>query len=324
MEYRYLGQSGLQVSTYALGTMTFGNSQWGLGGVDQTLANQMVDLCLDHGVNLFDSANNYSLGESEEILGRALKGRRHQVVLATKGFSPVGDGVNDHGLSRKHLYDALHDSLRRLDTDYIDLYQLHGADPSTPIEETLSTLDDFVRQGKVRYIGLSNFPAWRIAQAQSAAIHDRYPRFISAQMYYSLVNRDIEHEVILAARHYGLGIIVWSPLSGGVLTGKYRHGTANGRIKDLANSFPPFYQDAGSQVLEPLEAIASAHSTSMAAVSLNWAANRPSVTSVLIGARTLEQLKDNLTATDIVLTPEEHQRLTAAGGPPPMYPGWMQ
>ncbi len=325
MEYRILGQSGLKVSRLSLGTMTFGNNQWGIGGVDQELADQMVSLALDHGVNLFDTANVYALGESEEILGRALKGRRHQAVVATKVRSRMGPGLFDTGLSRKHLYDALHASLRRLGTDYIDLYQLHGFDADVPMEETLRTLHQFVTSGKVRYLGLSNFAAWQIAKAQGLASCHGLERFVSAQMHYSLVNRDVENEVVPAIRDHGMGLIVWSALSGGFLSGKYRAGVARpeARIQDMAQSFPPFDVSAGQRVLEPLDILAVRHRTSIAAVSLAWVADRPGVASVLIGARGLQQLEENLRAEEVRLTPDESRQLGDLTAPAPQYPGWM-
>ncbi len=322
MQYRNLGRSGLKVSVLGLGTMTFGNNQWGLGGVDQPGADRMVAMALDYGVNFFDTADVYALGESEEMLGRALGPRRHEVVVATKARSRMGPGVHQTGLSRKHLYDALHGSLRRLKTDYIDLYQLHGFDAEVPIQETLET---FVRQGWVRYIGMSNFAAWQMAKAVTLQKERRMEPFASAQMHYSLVNRDIEHEVVPAAPDLGLGLIVWSPLSGGFLSGKYRRGAEvpEARIRDLSSSFPPFAVEAGLHLLEPLGEAAGRLHVSMAAVSLAWVKDRPGVSSVLVGARKAQQLEDNLRAAELTLAPADRDRLTAMTEPKALYPGWM-
>lgn len=325
MQYRNLGRSGLKVSVLGLGTMTFGNNQWGLGGVDQPGADRMVGIALDYGVNFFDTANVYAFGESEEILGRALGSRRHEVVVATKARSRMGPGIHQTGLSRKHLYDALHESLRRLKTDYIDLYQLHGFDGDVPMQETLETLETFVRQGWVRYIGISNFAAWQMAKAVTLQNERCREPFASAQMHYSLVNRDIEHEVVPAAQDLGLGLIVWSPLSGGFLSGKYRSGVdvADARIRELSSSFPPFDVAAGLNLLEPLGEIAGRLQVSMAAASLAWVKDRPGVSSVLIGARNPHQLEDNLGAADLSLEPADQDRLTSLTEPPALYPGWM-
>ena len=325
MQYRNLGRSGLKVSVLGLGTMTFGENQWGLGGVDQPRADRMVAMALDYGMNFFDTADVYAMGESEQFLGRALGSRRHEVVLATKARSRMGSGVHAAGLSRKHLYDAVHQSLRRLKTDYIDLYQLHGFDAEVPMEETLETLHTLVQQGWVRYIGLSNFAAWQMAKAVTLQRCRAVEPFISAQMHYSLVNRDIEHEVVPAAVDLGLGLIVWSPLSGGFLSGKYRSGAvlAESRIQDLESSFPPFDVQAGLNLMEPLAEVAERLQVSMASVSLAWVKDQPGVSSVLIGARKLEQLEDNLEAADLTLAAADQDRLASLTAPKALYPGWM-
>ncbi len=325
MEYRLLGKTGLKVSPWCLGTMTFGESQWKLGGVDQKTATTMVGMALDRGINFFDTADIYSAGAAEQMLGVAVKGHRQQAVIATKARGTMGEGPNDSGLSRKHLIDALEGSLRRLGTDYIDLYQVHGIDAATPIEETMQTLNSFVEQGKVRYLGLSNFPAWQIVKSHLLAEHRGWEPFVSAQMHYSLVNRDIEYEVIPACLDQGLGILVWSPLSGGFLSGKYHAGKAPAgtRFGDRDLWFPPFDRALGERVLGPLEQAAKAHGSSMAAISLAWLKNRPGVTSVLIGARNLEQLKANLAALDLEVRADTLAELDDASRPAAMYPGWM-
>ncbi len=325
MQYRSLGRSGLKVSPWCLGTMTFGDSQWKLGGVDQKTATTMVAMALDHGINFFDTADVYSHGAAETMLGKALSSRRAEAVVATKALGAMGPGPNDRGLSRKHLEDALVQSLGRLHTDYIDLYQVHGVDASTPLEETLETLSRFVTQGKVRYIGLSNYPAWQIVKAGLLSATHGYAPFISAQMHYSLVNRDIEYEVVPACLDQGLGIMVWSPLSGGYLSGKYKSAKAppGTRFGDRDLWFPPFDRALGQRVLAPLEKAAQDHRTTMPAVALAWLKDRPGVTSVLIGARSLDQLKANLEALDLELDPASRAELDQVSAPPPMYPGWM-
>lgn len=304
--------------------MTFGDNQWKLGGVDLPMATQMVAMAMDVGVNFFDTADIYSYGESETMLGRALEGRRHQVVVATKARGEMGSGPNEAGLSRAHLYDALHQSLRRLQTDYIDLYQVHGFDPDTPMEETLATLNRFVEEGKVRYIGLSNFAAWQIVKASMLSAARGWARFVSAQMYYSLANRDIEHEVVPACLDQGLGILPWSPLSGGFLSGKYRASAApeGARFSD-GITFPYFDRDRALDVLGPLEEIAGDHRVSMAAVALAWLRDRPGVTSVIVGARRPEQLQDNLAAATLTLDTAAVSRLDELTRPEALYPGWM-
>jgi len=325
MEYRRLGQSGLKVSVYSFGAMTFGDSQWKLGGVDQHTANEMISMCIDAGINLFDTADVYSNGEAEVILGKALEGRRDQVLIATKARGAMGPGPNDHGLSRKHLYDALHGSLKRLNTDYIDLYQVHSFDPEAPLEETLYTLDQFVKDGKVRYIGLSNFAAWQIAKACSISEKCNLTKFTSAQMFYSLVCREIEYEVIPACLDYGLGILVWSPLAGGFLSGKYKSTDApkGTRYGDREMWFPYFDRDLGFRTLPVLEEIAKKHAVPVSAVSLAWLKYQPAVSSIIIGARNLDQLKQNLNAIDLELDQEDLEKLDQTTKVQPPYPIWM-
>lgn len=324
-EYRTLGRSGLKVSPFCFGTMTFGDSQWKLGGVEQNTANRMVDICLNAGINFFDTADIYSYGMSETMLGKALHGKREQTVIATKARGRMADGPNDTGLSRKHLYDALHQSLSRLNTDYIDLYQVHGFDVDTPLEETLETLHRFVEEGKVRYIGLSNLAAWHIVKSQYLSRANGWTPFVSAQMHYSLVNRDIEHEVIPACLDQGLGIMAWSPLSGGFLSGKYRSGDAGKgtRFGDRDFWFPFFDRELGLKTLGPLEEIAREHNVSMSAIALAWLRDRPAVSTVIIGSRHINQLEDNIKGLSLTLTAEEITRLDELTKPASPYPQWM-
>lgn len=325
LEYRNLGRSGLKVSPFCFGTMTFGDSPWKLGGVDQTMATKMIDMAIDAGINFVDSADVYSNGESEQLLGVALRGRRQNIVIATKAHGRMGPGPNDRGTSRVHLMAAAEASLRRLGTDYIDLYQMHSWDASTPIDETLLGLDQLVRDGKVRYIGLSNYAAWQIAKAVGVSDLKGSTRYISAQMHYSLVNRDLEHDVIPACLDAGIGILPWSPLSGGFLSGKYRSGQADKgtRFGDRDMWFPRFDRDLGFRTLEPLERIAGEHGVSMAAVSLAWLRDRPGVSSVIIGARNLQQLEDNLKAHELVLDTSAVDELEEVTRPEQPYPQWM-
>lgn len=325
MRYRRLGSTGLLVSELCFGAMTFGDSPWKLGGVDQQTADRMVGRCLEAGINCFDTADIYSDGASEEILGRSLGGRRGEVVLATKVFGRMGSGPNDQGLSRRHVLAAAEDSLRRLGTEWIDLYQVHGFDPLTPLEETLGALDDLVHAGKVRYIGLSNFAAWQIMKALAISDGHGWSRFVSAQMHYSLLGRDIEEEVVPLALDQGLGILCWSPLSGGFLSGKYRSGeTPPGtRFGDRQLWFPPFDRELGFRVLQAVEEIAVEAGATPAQVSLAWLLTRDGVASVILGARRLEQLEDNLRAAELTLAPEQVARLEELTRPAARYPRWM-
>lgn len=326
MEYRNLGNSGLRVSPFCFGTMTFGESPWKLGGVDQTTATKMVDMVQEAGVNFIDTADIYSNGQSEEMLGAAVQGRRHEFVIATKAHGRMGPGPNDRGTSRLHLRSAVEASLRRLGTDYIDLYQVHSWDPLTPVEETLDALDQLVRDGKIRYIGVSNWAGWQIAKAAAITRERHTTRIISAQMHYSLVNRDLEADVIPACLDAGIGILPWSPLSGGFLSGKYRaDGTADPgtRFGDRDLWFPRFDHELGFRTLGPLEKVANGHGVSMAAVSLAWLRDRSGVASVIIGARNLTQLADNLKGLDLQLDPGAAAELEEVTRPELPYPQWM-
>lgn len=330
MEHRQLGRSGLKVPVLSLGTGTFGGvgdffEKWGSTDVKQ--ATELVDICLDAGLNFFDTADQYSRGASEEILGQAIKGRRNRVLISTKATFPVGPGPNDLGSSRMHLIESAESSLRRLGTDYIDLYFMHGFDALTPVEETLRALDDLVRSGKVRYIGCSNFSGWQVMK--SLAVSERYglERYVGYQGYYSLIGRDYEWELMPLALDQGLGTMVWSPLGWGRLTGKIRRGQPlrEGRIQQGgATGGPPVTEAFLYAVVDALDAVAEETGRTVPQVALNWLLQRPSVANVVIGARTAEQLEQNLGAVGWNLTPDQVDRLEAASQLTPIYPYWHQ
>jgi aryl-alcohol dehydrogenase-like predicted oxidoreductase len=329
MEYRQLGRSGLRVSTITLGTMGFGGSGWAaaVGQIDVDGARRQIGLARDAGVNLFDTADVYSGGTSEEILGQALGSDRQEVLVATKARGRMGDGPNDAGLSRHHIIRAAEASLRRLGTDYIDLYQVHEWDGQTPLEETLHALDHLVQSGKVRYIGCSNYAAWQLTKALWTSERERLSRFASMQVYYSLQARDIEYELVPLAVDQGLGILVWSPIAGGLLSGKYRRGVdAPAGSRHLGDwSEPPVHdEDKLYDTIEELVAIGADHGVSAAQVALAYTLAKPAVTSVIVGARTEEQLADNLAAADLSLSAEEMSRLDAVSAQPLLYPYWHQ
>jgi aryl-alcohol dehydrogenase-like predicted oxidoreductase len=329
MEYRHLGRSGLRVSVLTLGTMTFGGKGpfAAVGSTDVAGARRQIDLSLDAGVNLIDTADVYSDGASEEILGEAIRGRRDRVLLATKARFPMGEGPNDAGLSRQHLIAACDASLRRLGTDYVDLYQVHEWDGLTPVEETLEALDELVTAGKVRYVGCSNFSAWHLMKSLCVAERRGLPRYVSQQIYYSLQAREAEYELVPAALDQGLGILVWSPLAGGLLSGKYRRNQpapAGSRHLSEWDEPPVRHQDRLYDIVEVLVEIGDANGVSAAQVALAWLLGRPAVTSLVIGARTEEQLAANLRAADLRLTEEERARLDEVSAPPLLYPYWHQ
>jgi aryl-alcohol dehydrogenase-like predicted oxidoreductase len=329
MEYRQLGRSGLRVSALSLGTMTFGGrGNFAIvGSTDVAGARRQVDLCLDAGINLIDTADVYSDGLSEEILGKALEGRRERVLLATKARMPMGEGPNDAGLSRHHLVASCEASLRRLGTDHVDLYQVHEWDGQTPLEETLDALDMLVRSGKVRYIGCSNYCGWQLMKALGISDRRGLQRYVSQQIYYSLQARDAEYELVPISLDQGVGILVWSPLAGGLLSGKYRRGQAGPEgSRQLSDWNEPPVRDEEQlyDVVDALVEIGDVHDVSAAQVALAWLLGRPGVASVIVGARTEEQLADNLRAAELELTPEERARLDAVSAPPLLYPWWHQ
>ncbi len=327
MEYRQLGRSGLRVSTITLGTMGFGGSGWAaaVGQIDVAGARRQIGLARDAGVNLFDTADVYSGGTSEEILGAALGSSRDEVLVATKVRMPMGEGPNDAGLSRHHIIRGAEASLRRLGTDYIDLYQVHEWDGQTPLEETLHALDHLVQSGKVRYVGCSNYAAWQLMKALWTADRERVTPFVSQQVYYSLQARDIENELVPLALDQGLGILVWSPIAGGLLSGKYRRGVeAPAGSRHLGEwSEPPVHdEDKLYATIEELVGIGGSHGVSAAQVALAYTIAKPAVTSVIVGARTEAQLSDNLAAADLILDGAEMERLDAVSASPLMYPFW--
>ncbi|EAQ78686.1 aldo/keto reductase [Blastopirellula marina] len=332
MDYRQLGGSGLKVPVLSFGTGTFGGGgelfkAW--GSTDVAEATKLVDICLDAGLTMFDSADIYSQGAAEEILGQALRGRREQVLISTKGTFRSGDGPNDVGSSRHHLIQAVESSLRRLGTDYIDLYQLHGFDATTPVEETLRALDDMVRAGKIRYIGCSNFSGWHLMK--SLAVSEKYglSRYVAHQAYYSLVGRDYEWELMPLALDQKVGAVVWSPLGWGRLTGKIRRDKPlpeNTRLQSqVARDIgPPVSDEHVYDVVDALDQVAAETGKSVAQIALNWVLQRPSVATIIVGARNEEQLKQNLDVVNWNLTAEQIARLDAASETTLAYPYWHQ
>jgi aryl-alcohol dehydrogenase-like predicted oxidoreductase len=323
MKYRSLGKSGLIVSEVGLGTMQFGRNR--LGGLDQEATTRMVKHALDRGINFIDTADAYTRGESETLLGNALKGIREEVVLATKVRLPMSENFNRGGATRVNIMRGIESSLARLQTDYVDLYQVHSWDSSTPLEETVRTLDDLVRQGKVRYIGFSNYLSWQGAMAIDLQERLGLEKFITAQMYYSLVGRGLEYEFQSFAEHYGIGILVWSPLAGGFLSGKYERDRKPAKGTRFAESgvFVPLEREQAFHVIEALRTVADRHGATPARVALAWLLARPAVSSVLIAARTLEHLEDNIQAVDLALSVEDQTRLDEASDPGVPYPKWM-
>jgi aryl-alcohol dehydrogenase-like predicted oxidoreductase len=329
MDYRQLGASGLRVSALSLGTMTFGGRDRfaSVGTTDVAAATRQIDLCLDAGVNLIDTADVYSDGLSEQILGEAIKGRRDKLLVATKARFPMGSGPNDAGLSRYHLIAACEASLRRLGTDHIDLFQVHEWDGVTPLEETLDALDHLVRSGKVRYVGCSNYAGWQMTKALGISERRGFQRFVSQQIYYSLQARDAEYELIPAAIDQGVGIMVWSPLAGGLLSGKYRRGqTPPEGSRQLTDWNEPPVRDEEQlyDIIDALVEIADGRGVSPAQVALAWLLGRPGVSTVVVGARTEEQLADNLGAASLRLEDAERSRLDELSLPPLLYPFWHQ
>ena len=331
MKYNQLGRTGLYVSEICLGTMTFGGSEAGIwkaiGALQQSEVDGIVGRALEAGVNFFDTADVYSYGESEKLLGQAFKNlgtARKDVVIATKVFGEMGPGPNDRGASRGHIMDSVRTSLERLQTDHIDLYQIHGNDSVTPVDETLRALDDLVSQGLVRYIGVSNWSAWKIAKALGLSEAKGYARFETLQAYYSIAGRDLERELVPMLTSEQLGLMVWSPLAGGLLSGKFGPGSNNPEgSRRTTFDFPPVDKDRAWKVVEVMREVGEAHGVSVARVALAWILHKPSVMSIIIGAKTLEQLDDNLAAVDLALTPEEMARLDEVSELPSEYPGWM-
>jgi len=330
MEYRRLGASGLKVPVLSFGTGTFGGGNeffkaWGAADVKE--ATRLVDLCLDAGVTMFDSADVYSNGMAEEILGEAVKGRRDKVLISTKATFPMGDGPNDLGSSRFHLIEAVEAALKRLQTDHIDLFQLHALDLHTPMEETLSTLDDLVRAGKIRYIGASNFSGWSLMKGLSISERYGYARYVAHQAYYSLVGRDYEWELMPLGLDQGVGAVVWSPLGWGRLTGKIRRGQPlpeTSRLHKTAEQGPQVADDYLYEVVDALDEVSRETGKTVPQVALNWLLQRPTVATVIVGARNEEQLIQNFGAVGWTLTKDQVSRLDAASAVTPAYPYWHQ
>ncbi|WP_186230492.1 aldo/keto reductase [Burkholderia gladioli] len=330
MEYRHLGASGFKVPVLSFGTGTFGGKgelfqAW--GETDVAEARKLVDICLDSGLTMFDSADIYSGGASESILGEALKGRRDKALISTKATFRFDDGPNNVGSSRFHLIRAVDSALKRLQTDYIDLFQLHGFDARTPVQEVLSTLDDLVRAGKIRYTGVSNFSGWHLMKSLDVADRYGYPRYVANQTYYSLIGRDYEWELMPLGIDQGVGAVVWSPLGWGRLTGKIRRGQPLpelSRLHKTADYGPPVPDEYLYRVVDALDEIAAETGKTIPQIALNWLLHRPTVATVLIGARNEEQLRQNLGAVGWNLTPEQVARLDEASRVRPVYPYWHQ
>ena len=330
MEYRRLGHSGFTVPVLSFGTGTFGGKgelfgAW--GNTDVAEARRLVDICLDAGVSLFDSADIYSDGVAESILGEAIKGRRDRVIVSTKATFRSGEGPNEVGSSRYHLIAACESALKRLGTDYIDLFQLHGFDAMTPAEEVLSALDDLVRAGKIRYVGVSNYSGWHLMKALAVADRYGYPRYVANQTYYSLIGRDYEWELMPLGLDQGVGAVVWSPLGWGRLTGKLRRGQPlpeTSRLHKTADIGPPISDEYLFRVIDAMDEIAQETGKTIPQIAINWLLQRPTVSTVVIGARNEEQLRQNLGAVGWTLTGEQMARLDAASAVTPVYPYWHQ
>jgi aryl-alcohol dehydrogenase-like predicted oxidoreductase len=327
MEKRLLGKSGLQVSVLSFGAMTFGGEGMFamVGKTQQDEADRLVGICLDGGINLFDTADAYSNGRSEEILGQALRGKRHDAVLATKAWGPMGKGPNDLGASRLHVVEACEASLKRLNTDYIDLYQIHAFDALTPLEETLRALDDLVSAGKVRYIGCSNYAGWQLMKALAVSDKNGFERYVSHQIYYSLAGRDAETDLLPVGVDQGVGTIVWSPLAFGLLTGKFRRGQpdpegARGTLAGAPGG--GIDRERLDTITDALAEIAEARGASMAHVAINYLLRKPAISTVLFGARNEEQLRDNIAAASWTMSDDEMTKLDAVSAKPLPYPQW--
>lgn len=323
MEMRFLGRSGLSVSTISFGAMGFGGEGFfaGVGKTQVAEARELIGLCMDAGINLFDTADVYSAGRSEEILGEALGTNRKEVLIATKAFAPMGTGPNDIGLSRKHLIEACEASLKRLNTDYIDLYQVHNFDALTPLEETLRALDDLVTSGKVRYVGCSNYAGWQLMKALAVSDRAGYARYISQQIQYSLIVRDAEYELLPAGVDQGVGALIWGPLASGYLSGKFRQATTGETRLNASGQLSSLDDERGRRVLDALTDVASGYpGATLSQAALNYLRRKAGVTSLIIGARNETQLKDNLASADWSMSDEDVERLDEASKTPVPYP----
>jgi len=329
MKYNELGKTGVLVSELCLGTMTFGGKGYwqAIGQVPQDEVNQIVKTAIEKGINFIDTANAYSEGLSETMLGIALKALsipRQEVFVATKVRIRMGAGANQVGLSRLHIMDSVNDSLQRLNLDHIDLLYIHGVDPITPLEETMRGLENVVRSGKVRYLGISNHPAWMMMKANGYADKMGWTKFVASQNYYTIASRDIEREIVPMAKSENIGIMPWSPLAGGFLSGKFtRHNEVAGDSRRDAFDFPPINKAKAYDLIDLMAEIGKKHNVSVANVALNWVIRQPGVTSTIIGAKNLLQLNDNISAVNLQMTPDEMQQLNEASALAPEYPGWM-
>ena len=329
MKYNLLGNTGLKVSELCLGTMTFGGKGYwtAIGQLPQQPVDELVKRSVDAGINFIDTANVYSEGLSEEMTGTAIKNlglKRDDLVIATKVRGKMGEGPNNTGLTRKHIVQQAEESLRRLNMDYIDLYQIHGYDPLTPLEETLSALDALVKSGKVRYIGCSNLAAWQLMKALSYSTYNHVSKFVSLQAYYTIAGRDLERELIPLLNDQKVGLMVWSPLAGGLLSGKYgRNMQGPEDSRRLTFDFPPVNKEKAFDIIDVMQPIAQEKGISVAQLALAWLLHQPSVTSVIIGAKKTEQLEDNLKAIDVKLNAEDLSKLNEVSKLQPEYPGWM-
>jgi aryl-alcohol dehydrogenase-like predicted oxidoreductase len=327
MNYRFLGRTGLLVSELCLGTMTFGGEGFwkAIGTLGQKEVNELVARAIDAGVNFIDTADIYSYGESERLLGNAIKDRpRESLIIATKVRGRMSEGINDVGLTRHHIMSSVEQSLHRLGTDYIDLYQIHGFDPYTPMEETMHALDDLVAAGMVRYIGASNLAAWQLMKALDISEREGLARFQSIQSYYTIAGRELEREIIPAVQDQGVGVLVWSPLAGGLLSGKFRRDSESPEdARRSSFDFPPVDKEKVYRIVDVMDGIAANHGVSVARVALAWLLHQKAVTSVIIGAKKMDQLEDNLAGVSVRLTDEELKKLDEVSALAPEYPGWM-
>ena len=328
MKFNLLGNTGLRVSELCLGTMTFGGKGWAkfIGTLDQQAVDKIMQRSVDAGINFIDTANVYSEGLSEELTGQSIRNlglKRDDLVIATKVRGRMEEGPNGSGLTRKHILHQVEASLKRLQLDYIDLYQIHSFDPLTPWQETLWTLDDLVKSGKVRYVGASNVAAWQLMKALDYSYYNRVISFVSLQAYYTIAGRDLEREIIPLLNDQKVGLLVWSPLAGGLLSGKYKKDDKVEGARRTNFDFPPVDRDRAFRILDVLDPMAKAKGTSVAQLALAWLLHQPAVTSVIIGANKMEQLEDNLKSVDVSFTTEELQRLDEVSKLPEEYPGWM-
>jgi len=331
MKYNYIGKTGLMVSEICFGTMTFGGQNAGMwdniGKLQQKEVNDIMKVVLDSGINFIDTANIYSFGQSETLLGQSLKDlevKRDEVVIATKVLGRMKESANSLGLSRYNIFNSVDQSLSRLQLDYIDILYVHGVDPKTSIENVVKSLNDIVETGKVRYVAICNWPAWMVAKAMAVAHYNGWHKFIGLQYYYSAVTRDIEHELVPMAKEHELAIFPWSPLSGGFLTGKFtRDGEAAGGARRANFDFPPIDKDKAYDLVDVLNEIGAKHDASPAQIALAWVRQQPGVTSTIIGAKTVEQLNDNIISTEVILGEDDLEKIDSVSPLPMQYPGWM-